>query len=224
MARASKRPGDLATAGSLAVGNETFGGARHPTGGNDMNPLHPVSLPVLLATNRQDSTSMRAAWLLADMLNRRPSVRSEVLDLTATLRPIDPMSVASERRVVAAAIRRADGLLVVAPEHNHDIAAVIDRFVDEFARKAVGLVSVSSRPFGGLRAVQSLLPLLLESGLAPIVWDVTVGSTSAAALRAQDESVVRRSERFIDELIWLSMALRHGRMWVRSDDRAAASA
>ena len=89
--------------------------------------------------------------------------------------------------------------------------------------RAVALVGVSSGPFAGIRVVQSLLPVMRELGLVTIFWDINVGSVAKVFSedgRLLDEAFIRRSDRFIRELIWMSKTLQHGREHVTIDEEA----
>ena len=89
----------------------------------------------------------------------------------------------------------------------------------------MGLVGVSAGPFAGIRVVQGLLPVMRELGLVTIFWDINIGQVGkvfAEDGRLLDEAFVRRSDRFIRELIWMSKVLRHGREQVTIDEEAAS--
>jgi hypothetical protein len=100
----------------------------------------------------------------------------------------------------------------------------LDSCLSEYIHKAVGLVGVSAGPFAGIRVVQGLLPVMREIGLVTIFWDINIGQVGkvfAEDGRLLDDAVVRRSDRFIRELIWMSKVLRYGREQVTIDVEAA---
>jgi hypothetical protein len=73
---------------------------------------------------------------------------------------------------------------------------------------------VSAGPFGGVRGIQDLLPVLRELGLVTIFWDVNFGNVGTlfddrGALR--DPAFLPRIDKFVKELAWMARALRHGR-------------
>jgi hypothetical protein len=83
---------------------------------------------------------------------------------------------------------------------------------------------VSAGPFGGSRVVQSLLPVTRELGLVTIFWDVNIGSVAKIFDEnggLADDAFVRRADKFIGEMIWMTKVLRHGREEVTIDDEAA---
>jgi NAD(P)H-dependent FMN reductase len=113
---------------------------------------------------------------------------------------------------------KADALVIVSPEYNHGYSGllkhVLDNCLQEYIHKAVGIVGVSAGPFGGTRAIQNLLPVMREIGLVTIFWDVnfsTAQKVFAEDGRLLDESYIRRTDKFLKELIWMAKTLRQGR-------------
>jgi NAD(P)H-dependent FMN reductase len=190
-----------------------------------------LNIPVILGTTRKGRASAHAARLLAELLNRRAGVSSEVIDIASLPLPVDDAGEAIKSPVLSAAITAADGLVIVAPEYNHSFPGLLkhalDSCLNEYIHKAVGLVGVSAGPFAGIRVVQGLLPVMRELGLVTIFWDINIGQVGKVFAEdglLLDEAFIRRSDRFIKELIWMSKVLRHGRERVTIDDEAAEAA
>jgi len=193
-----------------------------------MNQLRPLNIPVILGTSRKGRSSVHAANLLAKLLNRRTGVCSEVVDIASLPLPVDDAGEAIKDAAFSAVIAAADGLVIVAPEYNHSFPGllkhVLDSCLNEYIHKAVGLVGVSAGPFAGIRVVQSLLPVVRELGLVAIFWDINIGQVGKVFTEdghLLDEAFVRRSDRFIRELIWMAKVLRYGREHVTIDEEAA---
>lgn len=187
-----------------------------------------LNIPVILGTARKGRASVHAARLIADLLNRRAGVSSEVIDIAGLPLPTDDAGEAIKDPAFAAAISAADGLVIVAPEYNHSFPGLLKHALDsclsEYIHKAVGLVGISSGPFAGIRVVQSLLPVMRELGLVTIFWDINIGQIAKVFSedgRLLDEAFVRRSDRFIREIIWMSKTLQYGRQHVTIDEEAA---
>ena len=115
-------------------------------------------------------------------------------------------------------LARADALVIVAPEYNHGYPGLLKHLLDsclkEYIHKAVGIVGVSSGPFGGSRVIFNLLPVMRELGLVTIFWDVNFSNVHQVfdengTLR--DDAFVRRIDKFLKELIWMAKTLRCGR-------------
>jgi NAD(P)H-dependent FMN reductase len=91
---------------------------------------------------------------------------------------------------------------------------VLDSCLKEYVHKAVGIVGVSSGPFGGTRGIQDLLPVLRELGLVTIFWDVNFSNVQKlfdAEGKLLDRAFVPRIHKFLDELVWMACTLRYGR-------------
>jgi chromate reductase len=83
------------------------------------------------------------------------------------------------------AIRQADGVLLVTPEHNYGVPGVLKNAIDwasrpafrsPFRDKPVGILSASPAPTGGARAQEVLKTVLLGMASAVMPWpEVTVG-------------------------------------------------
>jgi NAD(P)H-dependent FMN reductase len=187
-----------------------------------------LNIPVVLGTTRRGRHSAHVASLMARLLGRREGVETGVIDLADVPLPLDDAGEAIKDPRFAAAMAAADGLVLVVPEYNHSFPGVLkhalDSCLNEYVHKAVGIVGVSSGPFGGTRVIQGLLPVMREIGLVTIFWDVNVGGVEQvfdADGRLLDEALVRRSERFLRELLWMSKVLREGRERVTIDEEAA---
>jgi NAD(P)H-dependent FMN reductase len=188
----------------------------------------PLSIPVVLGTSRKGRLSAHVARVFVDLLNRRAGIKSELIDIAQLRLSVDDAGEAIKDEGFAAAMNTADGLVIVAPEYNHSFPGllkhVLDSCLQEYVHKAVGLVGVSSGPFAGTRVVQSLLPVMRELGLVTIFWDGNisqVGKMFDDSGHLLDDAIVRRSDKFIRELIWMAKCLRYGREQITTDEEAA---
>ena len=193
-----------------------------------MTELRPLNIPVILGTARKGRATAHAATLFTELLNRRAGVISNLIDIATVPMPVDDAGEAIKDAAFAKAMTQADGLVIVSPEYNHSFPGllkhVLDSCLSEYIHKAVGIVGVSAGAFAGARVIQGLLPVTRELGLATIFWDVNIGTVGKVFTedgRLLDEAVVRRSERFIKELIWMAKVLRYGREHVNVDEEAA---
>jgi NAD(P)H-dependent FMN reductase len=187
-----------------------------------------LNIPVILGTARKGRASVHAARLFTDLLNQRAGVTSHLIDIATVSMPIDDAGEAIKDPAFAKAMTEADGVVIVSPEYNHSFPGllkhVLDSCLSEYIHKAVGIVGVSAGGFSGARVIQGLLPVTRELGLATIFWDVNIGAVGKVFTedgRLLDEAVIRRSDRFIKELIWMAKVLRYGREHVNVDEEAA---
>jgi NAD(P)H-dependent FMN reductase len=91
----------------------------------------------------------------------------------------------------------------------------LDLLLPEYIHKAVAFCAVSAQVWGGVRVIEQLVPVSRELGLAVTFTDLhfprvqTLFDENGNLIdEAAYESRVRN---FLDELVWMSRALRWGR-------------
>lgn len=183
-----------------------------------MESTRPLSIPVLLGTTRRGRMSEHAARVVHERIALRAGVETELIDLRNLPLPVDDAGQAIKDPDFSEKMNRADGPVIVSPEYNHGFPGLLkhalDSCLEEYIHKAAGIVGVSAGPWGGTRAVQGLIPVLRELGLAVIFWDVNFAKVHQAfdehgALT--DKAYLPRIDKFLSELIWMARTLRHGR-------------
>lgn len=189
--------------------------------------VRPLNIPVVLGTARHQRASVHVARFIADALQQRAGVVTELIDIARLPLPTDDAGEAIKDPGFAAAMAAADALVIVAPEYNHSFPGllkhVLDSCLSEYVHKAAGIVGVSAGPFAGTRVVQNLLPVLRELGLVTIFWDINVGAVATVFGedgRLLDSAFERRSDKFVRELLWMAKTLRHGRECTSIDEEA----
>src|SRR5258705_1743151 len=147
-----------------------------------MNEPRQLRIPVILGTSRKGRASVHAATLLADLLNRRAGVCSEVIDIASLPLPVDDAGEAIKSAAFSAMVAAADGLVIVAPEYNHSFPGLLKHALDsclsEYIHKAVGLVGVSAGAVRGSRVVLGLLPPIRRVGGLPLFFCLHNGPRS----------------------------------------------
>jgi len=178
----------------------------------------PLSIPVILGTNRKGRMSVHAARFVSQQLQQRDGVTTELIDIGRLEHQLDDNGQGTGDARYAASMAQADAIVIVAPEYNHAMPGllkhVLDSCLKEYIHKAAGIVAVSAGPFGGTRVIESSLPVLRELGLVTIFWDVNVGSVAKVFSESGellDPALVRRTDKFLGELIWMAKTLRYGR-------------
>ena len=178
----------------------------------------PLYIPVILGTSRKGRMSAHAGRLLVTEVAKQAGVETELIDIGALRSPTDDAGEAIKDSGFSAKMDRADGLVIVAPEYNHGYCGllkhVLDSCLKEYIHKAVGIVGVSAGPFGGTRVIENMLPVMRELGLVTIFWDVNFSSVQHCFNpegELVDTSYIRRIDKFLKELIWMSRSLRYGR-------------
>lgn len=174
-------------------------------------------IPVLLGTTRVNNQSIHAARFVAEVGGSLEGVETEVInpsDFTFAGDGNDPESKDPKYSELTA---RADGFFIVIPEYNHSFPGSLKRMLDSeiqhYIHKPVGLAGVSAGPWGGVRAIESLTPVVRELGMVltfadlqfPQIQDLFIDGT------LQKEEYRTFAEAAWTELIWMSKVLKTGR-------------
>jgi NAD(P)H-dependent FMN reductase len=175
-------------------------------------------IPVILGTTRQGRMSEHVAHFVFEEIAKREGVTTQLVDIRDFPIPTNDAGEAVKNSGFSELANRADGFVIVAPEYNHGypgmLKHVLDSNLKEYIHKAAGIVGVSAGPFGGTRVIENMLPVLRELGLVTIFWDGNFSSVQNAfdsSGKLTEQAYVRRLEKFIKELIWMSKVLRYGR-------------
>jgi NAD(P)H-dependent FMN reductase len=183
-----------------------------------MNEARPLSIPVILGTTRKGRMSTHAARFIFGQLQKREGITSELIDIGELNLPIDDAGEAVKDPRFSAAMERADAIVIVSPEYNHSFPGllkhVLDSCLKEYIHKAAGIVGVSAGVFGGARTIEHFPPVLRELGLVSIFWDVNFGTVEKvfdSSGQLLEQAYVRRTDKFLNELIWMAKVLRYGR-------------
>jgi NAD(P)H-dependent FMN reductase len=187
-------------------------------------------ISVIVGSTRTGRFSEKPAKWIFEHLRKRAGVDARLLDLRDYPMPFfdqqatpstpgrPPYADEAVQRWTAA-IGQSDGFLIVTPEYNHGTSAVLKNALDwvypEWNRKAVGFVSYGSAM--GVRAVQQLRENAIELQLAPIrasvhvpvatLWAHYQGGDVEAGLVQLDDN----AEKFLDELLWWTEAMKRAR-------------
>lgn len=182
-----------------------------------------LSIAVIVGSVREGRISLPIANWVMERAAARDDLAAELLDLAAWDLPMfaEPFPPAtgkySERQKAwAAAIGPADGYILVAPEYNHGMSAVLKNALDtvfaEWGRKPVAFVAHGG--MGGARAVEQLRTVTAGMAMAPL--SAAVHLQGASKMRDGDhfyagEIENRRLDTLFDELLWWGRALRAAR-------------
>jgi NAD(P)H-dependent FMN reductase len=179
-----------------------------------------LNLPVLLGTNRKERKSIHAAKWVADEMQKRADIESRLFDVSQFSLPHDDygQGIKDQFPEWRDAIIQADGLVIVSPEYNHGypgaLKGVLDLLLREYIHKAVAFVGVSAGPWGGARAIEAMVPMVRELGLAVTFTDLNfphIQKQFDEQGNLQDSAYQQRVKDFLDELVWMSRTLKWGR-------------
>ena len=183
-----------------------------------MSSTRPLFIPVVLGTGRKGRASENVARFVLGEVEKREGVETALVDILALEFPNSDAGEALKHAQFSETVARADALILVAPEYNHGypglLKHVLDSNLKEYIHKAVGVCGVSAGGLGGTRVIENLLPVLRELGLVTIFWDGNFSGVQRlfdGEGKILDDTYVRRIDKFLGELIWMSKVLRHGR-------------
>ncbi len=179
---------------------------------------NPLFLPIILGTARQGRQSEHVANFILGEMKKRPEIETELIDVRKLKMRLDDAGEEMKDEGYAEKMTRADGLVIVAPEYNHGYPGLLkhalDMCLEEYIHKAVGLVGVSAGPFGGSRVIEQLVQVVRELGLTVTFTDLNFSRVRDAfdeKGNLKDEKYVGRLAKFLNELVWMSRVMRHGR-------------
>ena len=197
-------------------------------------------ISVIVGSTRQGRFSEKPARWIHKLVNQREDVDARLLDLRdypmpffdQQATPAMPGRAPYEHEAVrrwTAAIGESDGFVFVTPEYNYGTSAVLKNAIDwvypEWNRKAAAFVSYGSAM--GARSVQQLRETAIELQLAPIrtsihipvatLWAHYQGGDVDAGLA----ELHAPAEKFIDDLLWWTSALKAARTSMGAEHRHA---
>lgn len=175
-------------------------------------------IPVLAGTTREKRKSIYAARLVAEIGNSIEGITTEVVDPKDFDFPGDGNDPEAKDPRYTDITKRADSFFIVTPEYNHSFPGSLKRMLDSelknYIHKPVALAGVSGGGWGGVRAIESLVPVVRELGLAVTFTDVQfphvddLFDESGKLVKQEQRERVRKAW---DELIWMTSALKSAR-------------
>ncbi|MBV6442428.1 MAG: Quinone reductase [Saprospiraceae bacterium] len=146
-----------------------------------------MHITILSSSTRLNRASHRVALALEYAINRQGIHTAEVLDLAEYRFPL--MEEVLHRHPnppdgltdFAEKVRSSDAHIFVSPEYNGSYTSALKNAVDylkegEFARKTIGVASVTTGMLGGIRAALAMQQLVLGISGFPIPQMLTVGN------------------------------------------------
>jgi NAD(P)H-dependent FMN reductase len=177
-----------------------------------------IKILVFSGSSRQGNYTQHVAQFMTELLNRTPDVNATlVTPASLNLSFADEGEQAKPSQLTPLVIN-ADAYVAVTPEYNHGYSATIKYMLDlhfkEYHRKPIGLVGVSSGPWGGTRALEALVGSVRKMGLVTSRFDVNVSMVEDEIKEGRFVDPAKwekRADRMITELLWLAKALKTAR-------------
>lgn len=176
-------------------------------------------IPILLGTAREGRQSEKAAKFVFEEARKYGQFETELLDVRdfVGVAKIKAMEEAKAKQW-SEIMKRADGLIVVAPEYNHgypgELKLMLDQLYEEFNHKPMGICGVSAGPLGGARMLEQLRLVAVELQMVPArnaVYFSTVQNLFDEKGAMQDLSYVQKLATMFDEVVWYAKALKNAR-------------
>ncbi len=179
------------------------------------------NIPILHGTRRTGNLSSRVAQYALRRLNAMDAIESSLLDLTTYDFPV------LEERTTSTTVltplmaeffdklATADALLIVSPEYKNGMPGALKNALDylpprHLSHKPVGIITVSSGPFGGLDCLAQLrlACISLAAVVVPERFPVSFvqDSFDAEGKPIEKAKMDERFDRLWKELLWLTEA------------------
>lgn len=173
-----------------------------------------INLVVILGTDRENRESEKAAKFILNILKDRKEFEVEYVDPREFKITQETVKIPKFSEITA----KADALLIVTPEYNHGFPGTLKTLMDteypNYMHKAAAIAGVSDGPWGGVRAIELLIPYLKAVGLSIARYDMQF--PFAPKLfdennQISDDSYTKRTNSMLDELLWVARAMKWGR-------------
>jgi len=175
-------------------------------------------LPVLAGTTREKRRSIFAARLVAEVGKIFEDVETELIDPKDFNFPGDGNDPEGKDPKYTEITARADGFFIVVPEYNHSFPGSLKRMLDSelsnYIHKPVAFAGVSSGPWGGVRAIESLIGAVREMGLTATFRDMQfpkILELFNEQGELQNETYHEHVKDAWTELIWMANVMKYGR-------------
>jgi NAD(P)H-dependent FMN reductase len=180
-----------------------------------------LTIAVLAGTTREQRESIKVARYVAAFGEKLPGVKIifvDPKDFTFNGDGNDPEGKDARYSQIT---EQADAFFVVTPEYNHSFPGSLKRMLDSelqtYNHKPVAFAGVSDGNWGGVRAVEALVPAVRETGLVVMSWDVyfpwvkKMFDESGDMLPEHVERYEKNLGKLYAELIWFARMLKQGR-------------
>jgi NAD(P)H-dependent FMN reductase len=181
----------------------------------------PITIAVLEGTTRVRRESIKAARYIAEFGAKLPGVEIILVDPNDFNFLGDGNDPEGKDPRYSAITERADAFFIVTPEYNHSFPGSLKRMLDSelknYNHKPVAFAGVSNGSWGGVRAVESLVPAVRETGLIVLSWDIyfpriqDLFDEAGQLLPEYRERYDKNLGKLYDELLWLARLLKAAR-------------
>jgi len=176
--------------------------------------MQSLNIPLILGTIRKGRKSEWVAKAIHPYLLNREGIESPYIDIRDIGFDYDDEGEQAKIPAFSQLMDAADGYVLVSPEYNHSypgsLKMVLDTNFKEYKDKAVGLVTVSDGPWGGVRANENLVNYTQSLGMKPLLGSLyfaKIDELFDAEGNLTDSKYPKRINKFLDALIDLTRRL-----------------
>ncbi len=181
--------------------------------------MEKIFIPILLGTAREGRQSEKAAKFVLEEAKKHGQFETELLDVRDFTSLAKTQGMQEEQsKKWSEIMKRADGLIIVAPEYNHgypgELKLMLDQLYKEYNRKPVGICGISAGSLGGARMVEVLRTALIELQMVPVrntVYFSSIQNLFDEGLEIKDDSYAKKLIALFDEVLWYAKALQKTR-------------
>ncbi len=180
-----------------------------------------MNLTIVSASTRIGRQSHRVALGLEKYLRKYTNLRITIADLAEYQLPLFEEVIHRHPEPALAIVElgkilsRSDAFLLVTPEYNGTYTPALKNMVDtynktEFAKKAIGIVTVTSGGLGGMRAamqMQQLIPALFAFTAPHMLLVPHLAQKFDEDGNLLDENFLKSLDNFSKEFLWLAEAV-----------------
>lgn len=180
-----------------------------------------ITIAVLIGTTREKRESVKAARYIAEFGRTIDNVEIILVDPKEYDFAGDGNDPEGKDLRYTDITARADAFFVVTPEYNHSFPGSLKRMLDSelanYNHKPVAFAGVSNGNWGGVRAVEALVPAIRETGLVVMSWDVyfpyvqNMFDERGALLPDYAGRYEKSLAKLYDELLWFARLLKSAR-------------
>src|SRR5690242_14478728 len=163
---------------------------------------------------------MVARWI-ADFARKQPNIEVILVDPTEFIFPGDGNDPEGKDPRYTEITAKADAFFIVTPEYNHSFPGSLKRMLDSelqnYNHKPVAIAGCSDGNWGGVRAVEALVPAIRETGLVVLSWDLyfpriqDIFDGTGAMKPEFSQRYTANAQKLFDELVWMARLFKAGR-------------
>jgi NAD(P)H-dependent FMN reductase len=178
----------------------------------------PLTIAVLAGTTRLQRQSIRAANYIAEFARQLPDIEVIFVDPVDFHFEGDGNDPEGKDPRYTEITAKADAFFIVTPEYNHSFPGSLKRMLDSelanYNHKPVAIAGASNGNWGGVRAVEALVPAIRETGLVVLSWDVyfpyvqNIFNDDSAIKDEFKERYEKQLAKLFAELIWFADILK----------------